>query len=131
MKNPYRRERAAGFIQEELTLLLRDAVRDPRVAPITITDVELTEDRRIARVYVACYDGEQALQEGLEGLESAKPFLRQRLSQVLHWRFTPELEFRTDRSWEYGQRIESILKDIGEYERRPDERGEGTDSEAS
>jgi len=131
MKNPYRRERAGGFIQEELTLLLRNAVRDPRVAPITITDVELTDDRRIARVYVACYDGEEALQEGLAGLERAKPFLRQRLSQVLHWRFTPEIEFRTDRSWEYGQRIDSLLKDINERDRPADERGEGGDSGAS
>jgi len=131
MKNPYRRERAGGFIQEELTLLLRNAVRDPRVAPITITDVELTEDRRIARVYVACYDGEEALKGGLEGLESAKPFLRQRLSQVLHWRFAPEIEFRLDRSWEYGQRIDSLLKEINENDRPSDEQGEGAGTVAS
>ena len=132
MKNPYRRERAGGFILEELTLLLRNAVRDPRVVPITITDVELTADRRIARVYVACYDGEEALQEGLAGLESAKPFLRQRLGRVLHWRFTPEIEFRVDNSWQYGQRIDAILKDINENEQSDDEqRGEGAGPDAS
>lgn len=128
MKNPYRRERAGGFIQEELTLLLQNAVRDPRVVPVTITDVELTADRRIARVYVACYDGQEALKEGLEGLESAKPFLRQRLSQVLHWRFTPELEFRVDSSWEYGRRIDAILEEISENDRSDDEQGEGGDT---
>lgn len=131
MKAPYRRERAGGFIQEELTLLLRNAVRDPRVAPVTITDVELTADRRIARVYVACYEGEEALQEGMEGLESAKPFLRQRLSQVLHWRFTPEIEFHVDKSWEYGRRIDAILEEINEDERPSDEQGEGADTDAS
>lgn len=130
MKNPYRRERAGGFILEELTLLLRNAVRDPRVAPITITDVELTADRRIARVYVACYEGEEALREGLAGLESAKPFLRQRLGQSLHWRFTPELEFRVDNSWRYGERIDAILKDISSEESE-DERDEGAGSEVS
>jgi len=52
---PYRRERAGEFIFEELTLLLHNAVRDPRVQAITITGVDLTPDRRIARVYVACY----------------------------------------------------------------------------
>ena len=131
MKNPYRRERAGGFIQEELTLLLRNAVRDPRVAPIAITDVELTADRRIARVYVSSYEGEEALHEGLEGLESAKPFLRQRLGQSLHWRFTPEIEFRVDSSWEYGQRIDSLLKEINENDQPDDEQGEGAGSDAS
>lgn len=111
-------------------MLLRNAVRDPRVAPITITDVELTVDRRIARVYVACYDGEDALREGLEGLESARPFLRQRLSQVLHWRFTPEIEFRVDESWEYGRRIDAILEELDEHEQPSDEGGEGADTDA-
>ncbi|HHX43526.1 MAG TPA: 30S ribosome-binding factor RbfA [Chloroflexi bacterium] len=131
MKKPYRRERAGVFIQQELTLLLRNAVRDPRVADVIITDVELTADRRIARVYVSCYEGEEALHEGLAGLESAKPFLRQRLGQSLHWRFTPELEFRVDNSWQHGERIEAILRDITESEQTDDERGEGADSDAS
>jgi ribosome-binding factor A len=131
MKNPYRRERAGEFIQEELTLLLRNAVRDPRVAPVIITDVELTADRRMARVYVTCYEGDEALSEGLEGLESAKPFLRQRLSQVLRWRFTPEIEFRADRSWEYGRRVDSILKEINKHDQTVDERGEGTGTGAA
>ncbi|MCD6519845.1 MAG: 30S ribosome-binding factor RbfA [Anaerolineae bacterium] len=109
---PYRRERGNSFIKEELTLLLRNAVRDPRVAPLTITDVELTPDRRIARVYVACYEGEEALQEGLKGLESAKGFLRREIGRVLRWRFTPELEFRVDRSWEYGAKIDALLEKI-------------------
>ena len=131
MKYPFRRERAGGFIQEELTLILRSAVKDPRVALVTITGVELTADRRIARVYVASYTGEEDLREGLHGLESAKSFLRQRLSQVLRWRFTPEIEFRVDRSWEYGERIDSLLKELGENERATEEQGEGGDTDAS
>lgn len=131
MKNPYRRERAGAFILEELTLLLRNAVRDPRVASITVTDVELTADRRIARVYVSSYEGDEALHEGLAGLESAKPFLRQRLGQVLHWRFTPELEFRVDNSWQYGNRIDAILKDIRENGESDEEPAEGAGPDAS
>lgn len=110
----HRRERASSFIREELTLLLRNTVRDPRVEPLTITDVELTPDRRIARVHVACYSGEESLEEGLEGLESAKGFLRRGLGQVLHWRFTPEIEFRVDRSWERGARIDELLDELAQ-----------------
>ncbi|MFH1086227.1 MAG: 30S ribosome-binding factor RbfA [Chloroflexota bacterium] len=110
----HRSERAASFIKEELIELLRGAVRDPRVRALTVTDVDLTRDRRIARVYVACYSGEDDLREGLAGLESAKGFLRREISQLLHWPFAPWLEFRVDRSWDYGNRIDAILGVIAE-----------------
>jgi ribosome-binding factor A len=114
----HRRERASGFILEEITTLIQGAVQDPRVLALTVTGVQLTPDRRIARVYVSCYTGEDALQEGLKGLESAKGFLRRELGALLHWRFTPELEFRVDRSWEQGARIDSLLKTL---DQEPDE----------
>ena len=109
----YRPERASTFILEEMTILLRGSVDDPRVEPLTVTDVELTRDRRIARIYVACYSGDDALREGLEGLESAKGFLRRELGQLLGWRFTPNLEFSVDRSWEHGARIDRLLETLG------------------
>jgi ribosome-binding factor A len=112
----YRRERAGDFIREQFTLLLRDHVHDPRVQSLIITDVELTKDRRLARVYVACYDGDEVLHKGLEGLESAKSFFRRSLSQILGWRFVPEIEFRVDRSWQYGTRIDALLRDIEEQD---------------
>ncbi|MHB0856518.1 MAG: 30S ribosome-binding factor RbfA [Anaerolineae bacterium] len=108
----FRKERANSYIQEQITLLLRKDVRDPRVESLVVTGVDLTPDRRIARVYVTAYAGEEALQEGLAGLESAKSFLRSRVGQTLHWRFTPELEFRVDRSWAYGEKIDSLLRDL-------------------
>jgi ribosome-binding factor A len=120
MPTKHRRERASGFIHEEVTILLRDAVRDPRVQTLTITDVDLTPDRRVARIYVACYGGEEALQEGLEGLESAKGFLKKRLGQLLHWNFIPEIEFRVDRSWEQGAKIDTLLKEVAETEAEQD-----------
>ena len=108
----YRRERANGAIQEELTLLLHNEVEDPTVSLLSITGVDLTPDRRLARVYVACFSGEEDLVEGLAGMERAKGFLRHGLSQVLHWRFTPNLEFRPDRTWEHGARIDDLFRQI-------------------
>lgn len=108
----FRRERASSFIQQELTLLLQNAVKDPRISVLTITEVELTSDRRIARVYVGSFADEEAVREGLEGLESAKGFLRRKLGELLHWRFTPELEFRMDQSWQYGAKIDALLETI-------------------
>ncbi|NLG48741.1 MAG: 30S ribosome-binding factor RbfA [Chloroflexi bacterium] len=112
----FRRERANSFIQQELTMLLKNAIKDPRIAALTITEVELTQDRRIARVYVGSFGDEETVREGLEGLESAKGFLRRKLGESLHWRFTPELEFRVDRSWQYGAKIDAILESLKQEE---------------
>ncbi|MBM3187125.1 MAG: 30S ribosome-binding factor RbfA [Chloroflexi bacterium] len=118
----YRRERASSFIQEEMALLLRGSVDDPAVQALTITDVDLTQDRRLARIYVACYTGEEDLKKGLRGLERAKGFLRHALSEVLAWPFTPEIEFRVDRSWERSARIDELFAEIArEHEEPKDE----------
>lgn len=108
----FRRERGDSFLREELTIVLRNEMQDPRVAAVTITEVELTKDRRIARVYVACYSGEQDLQEGIRALQNAQGFLRSRLSRVLRWPWTPTLEFRPDRSWEYGEKMDKLFDQI-------------------
>ena len=114
MPNTHRRERGGSFIRDELILLLRNNIRDPRVSDINIVDVDLTPDRRVARVYVTCYSGEKDLQRGLHGLEAAKGFMRRRLSKVLHWPWTPYLEFRVDRSWEQGERVDELLRQLDE-----------------
>ncbi len=107
----HRVERADSFIMEELSLILRSEVQEPGVSDLSVTAVDLTPDRRNARVYVTSYEGEESLQEGLEGVERAKGYIRYRLAQLLSWPFTPEIEFRPDRTWERAQRIESLLEE--------------------
>lgn len=108
----FRRERGDSFIREELTLAIRNELSDPRLASLVITEVSLTKDRRYARVYVSCYEGEEALQEALTALESAKGYLRHHLSQVLSWRFAPELVFMPDRTWQYGEKMDALFDQI-------------------
>lgn len=118
---PNRKERADSFIQQELTVILRDKVRDPRVDTLTITEVSLTKDRRVARVYVASFEDEETLNEGLKGLESAKGVLRRELAQLLHWPWTPELLFRIDHSWQYGERMDQLIEQVREERERKGE----------
>ena len=108
----FRRERGDSFIREELTLAIRNDLADPRFDGAVITDVLLTKDRRFARVYVSHYEGEEALQAALSGLENAKGVLRRHLSQVLAWRFTPELGFYADRAWEYGAKMDALFEQL-------------------
>ncbi|NLX37055.1 MAG: 30S ribosome-binding factor RbfA [Chloroflexi bacterium] len=115
----FRRERGDSFIREELTLAIRNELSDPRIEGAVVTEVELTKDRRFARVYVSHYEGEEALQAALAGLEGAKGVLRRHLSQVLAWRFTPELGFYADRAWAHGARIDALFEQL-EQEQGPD-----------
>jgi ribosome-binding factor A len=124
----HRKERAESYIQQELTLLLRDHVRDPRVSALTVTEVELTQDRRFARVFVASYEDDDVIEAAMEGLESAKGLLRRELAQRLRWRFTPQIEFRLDRSWQYGERMDRLFDEIAQ-ERDAEEPAEPDGSE--
>ncbi|NLV73181.1 MAG: 30S ribosome-binding factor RbfA [Chloroflexi bacterium] len=126
----YRIQKAASFIRDELTLLLRDLVHDPRVEGLVITEVSMTPDRRIARVYVAHFDSPEALSAGMAGLLSARGVLRRELGRLLHWNYVPELEFRTDNSWHYGQRIDALLKEIDLPADNSDESAEHEDDDS-
>ena len=119
----FRRERGDSLIREELTLAIRDELSDPRLAGLVITEVVLTRDRRFARVFVAHYEGEEALQAALAGLESAKGALRRHLGQALTWRFTPDLGFLPDRAWAYGEHIDALFAQLGQ--------GQGADDAAT
>ena len=98
-------------LKRELSKLIRDEVRDPRVGIVTITGVDVAADLGSARIFVRAIDDE-SLPEMLEGLEAAAPFLRTKLGKILHIRTVPELRFREDRSLEGARRIEEVLSEV-------------------
>ncbi len=98
-------------LKRELSELIRQRVRDPRVGDVTITGVDVAADLGSAQVYVRCIDTED-LEDTIEGLDAAAPYLRSQLGQMLHVRRIPELRFRIDRSYEGALRIEEVLSEI-------------------
>jgi ribosome-binding factor A len=105
-----RTERLNEQLKREITQLIRRRLRDPRVAGVTVTGVDVTNDLWFARVYVSLPD-EQALRtQALAGLEAATPFIRRELGSVLHVRRIPDLRFLEDRTEEAAQRIEDLLR---------------------
>ncbi len=100
----------ADLIRQSLAELLERAVKDPRIGFATVTEVHLTGDLRLARVYVSILGGEERREQGMEGLTAAKNFLRHELAQRLRLRYTPEIEFHLDRSQEFSDRIDELLR---------------------
>ena len=115
-----RQRRVAELIHREMSLILLREVRDPRLADITITEVRVTPDLLIARIYFTVLGDQEAQQEALTGLESASGFLRTQLAGRIQLRLVPELEFELDRSAEYAQRIEQLLEQIARKEHPTD-----------
>jgi ribosome-binding factor A len=108
-----RTQRVATLVREVLSELIRFEVKDPRVAAITLTDVEVTGDLREARVYYTAPEDEKTRKAIAEALRRASGFLRRELGQRIRLRVTPSLEFRLDPSLEYGARIERALHELG------------------
>jgi ribosome-binding factor A len=108
------------LLRQELSMLLIRRVRDPRLSSVTITEVDVTTDLRIARIYVSVMDDEEETrQKVLHSLHGAAGFLRRELARRLDVRHTPELIFRLDESARYGQRIDELLAQIRQEEQTP------------
>lgn len=113
----HRPERVATLIQETLGVKLTTDVKDPRVGFVTITSVDVSPDCTRATVHVSVLGDEDEKRRAMEGLESAKGYLRSHVAQTLSLRVTPELHFRLDRGLEHAARIDQILSKIKNEER--------------
>lgn len=100
-------ERLEGIIRKEVSLIMMNEVKDPALKWITITDVQLSKDYSLAKIFVTFPLGQNAL---LENCEKAKGFIRSSLSSKIKLKKVPNIVFIHDDSLERGNRIEEILK---------------------
>ncbi len=119
-KTAYKRAtRVADQIRMEVADIIMRKTKDPRVGAVTVTDVEITNDLRLARVFVTTMLDAEHERDAFAGLDKASGFIRSELGRRLNLRYTPELVFQKDTSGPRGDRILSILDHLDE-ERRKD-----------
>lgn len=112
-KTTYKRAtRVADQIRMEVADIIMRKTKDPRVTSVTVTDVEVTDDLRIARVFVTTGVDGQHEAEALAGLAKAAGFIRAELGRRLQLRYTPELIFQKDVSGPRGDRILALLEQV-------------------
>jgi len=105
--------RVADQIKKEVSQIIREELKDPRVAAITsVTEVRVSRDLRYARIYVSIYGNSDQQQQTYQALTGAVGFFRSEIGKRIRLRYTPELTFELDRSLEYGNHIEQVLKSI-------------------
>lgn len=107
-----RTDRINEQLRQEISLVVRDEVRDPRVGLATVTAVETSPELDHARVYINALGDDEEKEGVLSGLRSAAPFIRGQLGRRLHMRRIPELHFELDRMLEEATRIESLLREV-------------------
>ncbi|MDR2860971.1 MAG: 30S ribosome-binding factor RbfA [Syntrophobacterales bacterium] len=112
MANFKRADRVADLIQAEIADILHKEIKDPRIGSLTVTDVTISDDLRVAKVYFVEMAQDICNEEIQEGLERAKGFIRKELGRRLRLRYTPEVIFRPDNSFAYGSRIDRILAEL-------------------
>lgn len=120
-----RRARLQSVIQEELSSVVSREVKDPRVPPLTITQVEVTSDGSQATIYVSLLGSlnppadeaeekarRQEIQGAIAGLTSASGYLRRHLARVLTVRHIPQLIFKEDRGLANATRVYELLRQV-------------------
>jgi ribosome-binding factor A len=120
MSKKYQR-RVSGLIRTHLTDILRRKVSDPRLQMVSITGVEITPDASRANVYYSTFGGDDERAATQDGLKGAASWLRRELGSRLRLRNTPELVFHYDPSVEHGERISSILDELGFGDKEDDD----------
>lgn len=106
-----RHARVAERIREEVSLILQNRAKDPGLGAVTVTDVTVTADLKIARVHYSVLGGEEERLAVRDALRRSKGFIRRELARVLGMRYSPDLQFLYDASYERGARIETLIRE--------------------
>ena len=112
MKPFSRADRVSGQVQRALSDLLHKHIRDPRLKDATISEVKMSPDLKLAKIYYTLPNRERARDEALAGFNSASGFVKRTLARQLGLRYMPDLKFYYDDSFDYGSKIDSLLRSL-------------------
>lgn len=112
MKTFARADRVAALMQRVLSDILRKGVKDPRLDMATITGVSLSRDLKNARVYFAISGDQERVDAALQGFNSALGYIKRAVAEEMALRYMPAIRFVYDTSFDYGDRIEKVLKTL-------------------
>lgn len=112
MKKTRRTMQIGDQIRAEIaTILLRD-VSDPDIKFVTITDVEVSTDMRVARAFVSVFGNADEQKKTLKALEKNRNRVRFLVGQRLKLRTTPEISFALDTTAAQATKIGKVLNRI-------------------
>ncbi|MGP1907543.1 30S ribosome-binding factor RbfA [Metabacillus sp. JX24] len=115
-----RANRVGEQMKKELGEIISRKIKDPRIGFVTVTDVRVSGDLQIAKVYISVLGDAEKREDTLKGLAKAKGFIRSEIGQRIRLRKTPEILFEFDESVDYGNRIETLIHEINQENKQED-----------
>ena len=112
-KNSIKNTRINGEVQKELSTIIRNEIKDPRIHPMTsVMAVEVAPDLKTCKAYISVLGEKEAKEPTIKGLKSAEGYIRRQLARNLNLRNTPEIRFILDESIEYGVNMSKLIDDV-------------------
>ncbi len=112
-KNSIKNTRINTEVGHELSLIIREEIKDPRINPMTsVVAAEVAPDLKTCKAYISVLGDEESQKSTLEGLESAEGYIRKQLAQRINLRNTPEIKFYIDQSIEYGVNMSKLIDEV-------------------
>ena len=105
-----RSDRVSGLIQKVLSEILKRDIGDPRLKMATITDVEVTRDLKLARIYFTTPGDKRKKDAAINGFSSARGFIKRILAHEIDLKYMPDIKFIYDNSLEYGAHIDELIE---------------------
>ena len=112
-KNSIKNTRINGEVQKELSTIIRNEIKDPRIHPMTsVMAVEVAPDLKTCKAYISVFGSKEAKEDTIKGLSRAEGYIRRQLARNLNLRNTPEIRFILDESIEYGVNMSKLIDDV-------------------
>lgn len=116
-KNSVKNIRINSEVQREMSQIIREDLKDPRIHPMTsVMAVEVTPDLKFAKIYVSVMGNDEAKEKTMEGLKKSASYARHQLASRMNLRNTPELTFVLDNSIEYGVMMSKRIDEVNKHE---------------
>lgn len=108
-----RSKKISEEIKKIVSHIMMFEIKDPRVSKLSsVTHVDVTNDLRYATIYISVFDPKHNVETHIDGLNSAKGFIRKEIGKQIKLHYTPEPIFKPDHSIEHGMHINEILSGL-------------------
>ncbi len=108
----FRTEKVSSLIKQRISEIFQENFRMEEYGLMTVTEVRMSSDLKIAKVFVSIFGDDERKKKTLALLEVEKAFVRTELGRNLRLKFTPSLTFLLDESLDHAMRIEDLLHQI-------------------
>ncbi len=115
----YRIDKLEHLLKEEVSMILLYKLQDPAFGLLTVTNVKLSPDLKIAKIYISVFEKEKR-DSVLEKIRERTGFIRTELAHRIRIKFIPELKFFIDDTLDYVEKIEGLIKKIHENDNKED-----------